>query len=167
MPYWQLYYHLVWSTKNRDPLLTPRVERVIYGFLQAKAIGLEATVFALGGTEDHVHLVASIPPKIAVARFVGQVKAVASTRYNKAHPDAPFFWQSEYGAFSFDPKRLPNYVDYVRGQKAHHAQGPVYAVLERTSDDAPGRVRDPGPVYALSDPTWQQEMEALSKLSDG
>jgi putative transposase len=122
VPYCQLFYHLVWSTKNRQPLLVPNVESEIHDFLRAKAMGLGATLFALNGIEDHVHLVGSIPPGIAVAKFVGQVKAVASTKFNKAHPHAsPFFWQEEYGAFSFDAKRLPNYIAYVDWQKEHHA----------------------------------------------
>ena len=57
MPYWQLFYHIVWSTKNREPLLTPEIEPIIYGYLRAKAIGLGAVVFALNGVLDHVHLV--------------------------------------------------------------------------------------------------------------
>src|SRR5512136_621128 len=100
MPYWQLFYHIVWSTKDRLPLLTPEVESVIYGFLRSKAIGLGATLFALNGTVDHVHMVTAIAPAIAVAKFIGQVKAVASTRFNKSGQSAtPFFWQEEYGAF--------------------------------------------------------------------
>jgi REP element-mobilizing transposase RayT len=163
MPYWQLFYHIVWATKGREPLLTPRAEPVIHGFLQTKAIGLGATVFALDGAHDHVHIVASIPPKLAVAKFIGQIKAVASTRYNKLHPEAAFFWQAEYGAFSFDAKRLPNYIAYVRRQKEHHAQNTLIPVLERTSDGAPAFVREPGVAYAVSDAAWWREMEGLSK----
>lgn len=101
MPYCQLFYHLVWSTKNRQPILTPDAEPIVHNFLRAKAIGLGATVFALNGIEDHVHLVVSIPPKIAVSKFVGQVKAVAATKFNKSTlGNHPLFWQNEYAAFS-------------------------------------------------------------------
>ena len=102
MSYTQLFYHLVWSTKNRRPLLTPKVEPVIHNYLRVKAIGLGATVFSLNGIEDHVHVVVSIPSKISVSKFIGQIKAVASTKFNKSHPNQPpFFWQNEYGAFTF------------------------------------------------------------------
>lgn len=47
MPYWQLFYHIVWATKNREPLLTAEVESAIYGYLFKKAIGLEANVMRL------------------------------------------------------------------------------------------------------------------------
>ena len=111
MSYWQLFYHFVWSTKNREPLLTPEVEPLVHGFLRAKAVGLGATVFALNGVADHVHLVAMVPPKLAIATFIGQVKGVASGMTNKAGlTPVPFFWQEEYGVFSFDQKRLPNFV---------------------------------------------------------
>ena len=149
MPYCQLFYHMVWATKNRLPLLTPKVEPIIHNFLRAKAIGLGATVFALNGIEDHVHLVASIPPKIAVAKFIGQIKAVASTKFNQAELERPpFFWQEEYGAFSFDAKRLPNYIAYVERQKEHHAQGTTIPVLERTTDGIPKIIQEATAIYA-------------------
>lgn len=132
MPYWQLFYHLIWTTKKRQPLLTPQIEPIIYNYMRNKTHSLEATLHALGGVEDHVHMVVSIPPKIAVAKFIGQVKGVAATRFNKEHTQHPaFFWQAEYGAFSFDKKRLPNYVAYVNNQKEHHAQKTTIPVLER------------------------------------
>ena len=162
MPYCQLFYHLVWSTKNRLPLLTAQVESVVHDFLRAKAIGLGATVFALNGTADHVHVVVSIPPKIAVAKFVGQVKAVASTKYNKSTPDGlPFFWQDEYGVFSFDAKRLPNYVAYISNQKEHHAQNTLIPVLERTTDDFPKLIGEASGVYAIESTIWRRELEEM------
>jgi REP element-mobilizing transposase RayT len=157
MSYWQLFYHIVWATKNREPILTPQVEAVIHGFLQNKALGLEATVHALDGYLDHVHMVVSIPPKIAVSKFVGQVKAVASVRYNQANPQAePFYWQEEFGVFSFDRKRLPNFVAYVQRQKYHHAQNNLIPVLER--DLVEEILHEPPSVYGVADAKWWCEM---------
>jgi REP element-mobilizing transposase RayT len=150
MPYWQLFYHIVWATKNREPLLIPQVEPVIHGYLHNKAIDLEATVYALNGYLDHVHIVASIPPKIAVSKFVGQIKAVASVKFNQSRPnDTPFYWQEEYGVFSFDRKRLPNFVAYVERQKEHHSQGTIIPVLERDLQDL--AVRDETGIYGGAD----------------
>ena len=162
MPYAQLFYHLVWSTKDRLPLLTPQVEPIIHNYLRAKAVGLGATVFALNGVEDHVHVVAAIPPKIAVAKFIGQIKAVASTKFNKSTTsNPPFFWQEEYGAFSFDAKRLPNYIAYVKRQKEHHHQGTIIPILERTSDDFPKIISEAGVVYDVEDVLWRRDLESL------
>jgi REP element-mobilizing transposase RayT len=163
MPYWQLFYHIVWSTKDRMPLLTPEVEPIIYGFLRGKAIGLGATLFALNGIADHVHIVAAIPPKIAAAKFIGQVKAVASTKFNKSGQGAaPFFWQEEYGIFSFDGKRLPNYIAYVERQKEHHAQSTTIPILERTDDTGVRLTHESNASYLLEEDEWRRELEAMS-----
>ena len=132
MPYCKLFYHMVWATKSREPLLTPEVEPLVHDFLRSKASGLGAVVYALNGIPDHVHLVVSLPPTIAVATFIGQVKAVASTKINKSHvTPQPFSWQDEYGAFSFEAQRLRHYVDYVSRQKEHHAERTLIPALER------------------------------------
>jgi REP element-mobilizing transposase RayT len=157
VPYVQLYYHLVWATKNRTPLLTTEVEPVIHGYIRSKAVGLGATVYALNGVADNVHLVAAIPPSTAVAKFVGQVKGVASTRFNKVGSNGgPFSWQAEYGAFSFDQKRLPNYVGYVVNQKEHHSDRHIIPALERTEDLQVAA--EPGESYAVEATDWWREM---------
>ena len=161
MPYWQLFYHIVWATKNREPLLTPDIEPAVHGFLRSKAVGLEAVVFALNGMADHVHMVVSIPPKLAVAKFIGQVKGVASTRFNKSgQGDHLLFWQEEYAVFSFDGKRLPNYIAYVERQKEHHAAMTTIPVLERMEGESVKLIREPSLSYVLED-AQQNELEAL------
>lgn len=134
MPYCQLYYHLVWSTRNREPWITRDVEPTIHGRLRAKAIGLGAELYALDGIEDHVHMVVSIPARLAVAEFIGQVKGATSTWINKNGLfDFRFKWQAEYGAFSIEKHRLHHYVSYVEKQKQHHAAGDLIAALEPPS----------------------------------
>jgi REP element-mobilizing transposase RayT len=161
MSYWQLFYHLVWSTKNRLPLLTPQVEPTVHNYLRAKAIGLEAIVFALNGTIDHVHMVVSIPPKLAVAKFVGQIKAVASVKINQISNAPEFYWQDEYGAFSFDAKRLPNYIAYVERQKEHHSNQNTIPVLERTDDVGVQLIKEGDNIYAVENMQWRKEMIEL------
>jgi putative transposase len=166
MPYWQLFYHIVWATKNREPLLTAESESTVYGFLRTKAIGLGATVFALNGLPDHVHLVAAIPPKIAVAKFIGQIKAVAATKFNKLSvSQTPLFWQDEYGVFSFDRKRLPNYVNYVERQKEHHAEARIIPILERLNDIGVQMVKEPLLMYEINLPGWRDEPEAYDRAN--
>jgi putative transposase len=162
MPFWQLFYHIVWATKNRAPLVTPDSEPAIYGLIQSKVTGLEGTVFALNGMPDHVHLVAAVPPKISVANFIGQVKGVASAKYNKLGlSETPLYWQEEYGVFTFDYKRLPNFVGYVQSQKQHHAEMNLIAILERMDDNPVRMIREPMSAYGLEDSEWRREMAAL------
>ena len=162
MPFLQLYYHIVWTTKHREPLLTSETEPLIYGFLKSKIIGLGGTLFALGGTTDHVHIVASVPAKLPLSTFVGQVKGVASARFNKSGSgDVPFYWQEEYGAFTFDRKRLPSFVAYVENQRHHHAEDTTIPVLERVTDDGLFLTREESVAYSVEDDAWREAMMQL------
>ena len=78
MSYSRLFYHMIWGTKNREPLIQIEFEISLYNVIAAKAKDLGAFVYAVGGIEDHVHLVASVPPRIALADFIGQVKGNSS-----------------------------------------------------------------------------------------
>ena len=161
MPYWQLFYHIVWATKHREPVLTSEVESSIHGYLLAKAVGLGATVFAVNGWEDHVHMVAAIPPKISLSKFIGQIKAVATAKFNQSgHPQAPIYWQEQYAVFSFDRKRLPNYVRYVERQKEHHANLTTIPILEQIDGEGGKMVRQIRAEYILGDSGWRDEMES-------
>jgi len=169
MPYWQLFYHLVWSTKNRQPLLTPLVEKHVYGHLTSKAVGLKGVVYIIGGTIDHVHAVVAIPPAISVSKFVGQIKGVASTKFNKSGvSDVRFEWQDEYGAFSFDAKRLPNYVAYVERQKEHHAAGTTIPILERMTSEnvGPRLVQENALLYVAEMDSWRAELMKLYPVAE-
>lgn len=167
MPYWQLLYHLVWATDHRAPLITPELEQHIYKLMRMKATELGGQVFALNGDKEHTHLVSTIPPKIAVATFVGQIKGVCSAAVNNQHLcEQPFYWQDDYGAFSFDGKRLNNYIAYVRKQKEHHAQGTTIPILERFSTED-YLIREDEPLYLVDNDDWRRELYALDRaLSD-
>jgi REP element-mobilizing transposase RayT len=131
MSYWKLYYHFIWGTKHRLPLIDPQIEAQLYRALAAKAQQMEGFVHAIGGMEDHVHLAVSIPPKIAPARFIGDVKGNSSHFINHViKPDLEFRWQDEYGVFSFGEKDLAAVVRYVQNQKQHHTDSTLLDALE-------------------------------------
>jgi len=134
MSYYKLYYHFVWSTKNRLPLIDPAIESELYRAIAAKGQDLDGYVHALGGMEDHVHLATSFPPKIAPAFFIGEVKGNSSHYVNHViKPDFEFYWQDEYGVLSFGEKNLPAVVRYIQNQKKHHAEGSLISAMERNS----------------------------------
>ncbi len=131
MPYWRLYYHITWGTKHRAPLITPQIEVRLHKAIAAKAIKMGAIVHAIGGIEDHVHLVASVPPKLSLSNFIGDVKGNSSHFVNHVLvPDFYFSWQSEYGVQSFGEKQLLFIVRYAQQQKEHHAQMSMIQQLE-------------------------------------
>lgn len=139
MPYWRLFYHFVWGTKNREPLIASQWERSLHNVMVAKAKSLGAFVYRVGGTDDHVHLVASVPPKTALSAFIGQVKGNSSHFVNhELNLDVPFAWQAEYGVVSFGGQKLDMVVKYVIGQRTHHATGATIRMLEYITADQGG-----------------------------
>lgn len=135
MPYWRLFYHFVWGTKQREPLIGQGFEQRLYGVIAAKVIQLEGVVHAVGGTNDHVHLVVSVPPSIALSTFIGQVKGNSSHFVNQEiRAGHRFAWQEGYGVVSFGERHLAWIVRYTHHQKRHHEQGSAIEYLERTLD---------------------------------
>ena len=135
MPYWKLYYHFIWGTKNRMPLIESDIEPDLYRAIAAKAKDLGGFVHAIGGTENHVHLAVSVPPKVAPAKFIGDVKGNSSHYVNHViKPDFEFYWQDEYGVLSFAKKNLPAIVRYIHNQKQHHADGTLISSMERMDE---------------------------------
>ena len=120
MPYWRLFYHIVWATKDRLPLIETAWESDLYGYIRGKATALECIPHAIGGVPDHVHIVISIPPKLSVATLIGQLKGASSHYVNENYADGSFAWQTEYGVLSFSEKSLLSIVAYVNKQKQHH-----------------------------------------------
>ncbi len=137
MALWRTYYHIVWTTKERLPLITPDIETALYGYLIGKANALETITHAVGGVEDHVYLICSIPPKLAVAKLVQNLKGSSSHYVNHEliGGSDSFRWQRGYGVFSLGQKQLETAVAYVRNQKAHHADGSLHAALETCTHD--------------------------------
>jgi putative transposase len=130
--FWRLFYHIVWATKEREPLITQELEAELYGYLRGKADSLGAIVHAIGGIDDHVHIVASVPPKLAIADFVRHLKGSSSHHINHL-PGASgnFGWQRRYGMVSLGQRQLERAIEYACNQKEHHRQGTTSPALER------------------------------------
>ena len=133
MPYWRLFYHIVWGTKNRLDLIDPAWEKDLYGYLWGKATALECVPHAIGGISDHIHIAISIPPKLALATLIGQLKGSSSHHINKTYSGGSFLWQTEYGVFTFSEKALPSIVKYINDQKQHHAEKTLNTAMENVT----------------------------------
>lgn len=131
-PFHALYLHLLWATWNRLPLLDSEAERVVYPALLAEARKAGGQVCAIGGVEDHVHVLLRTPTTICVADLVKKLKGVSSHLVND-RPDAPDFfrWQGGYGAFTVSRWDVRRVQGYVLRQREHHRTGRLSATLER------------------------------------
>ena len=135
MPYWRLFYHIVWGTKNRLELIDPVWEKDLYGYIWGKATALECIPHAINGMPDHMHVAISIPPKLAVATLIGQLKGASSHYINENYAGGSFLWQAEYGVFSFSEKSLSAILAYVDNQKKHHADNSLHSAMENLALD--------------------------------
>ncbi|MBT3313642.1 MAG: IS200/IS605 family transposase [Anaerolineae bacterium] len=134
MPFYKLFYHFVWATKRREPLIMPEFEAQLYSAIAAKVKEMNGIVHAIGGMEEHVHLATSVPPKLSLATFIGEVKGNSSHFVNHVIvPEYKLYWQDEYGVLSFAEKSLPSIVRYIKNQKKHHSDGSIRDNLERFS----------------------------------
>ena len=134
MPYSRLYYHFVWTTKERQPLITETNRDPILKAIAAKVVQLKGICHAINAVSDHVHLVASVPPSMALGIFIGQVKGNSShlaSRLSGEDTLQAFAWQSEYGVMTVSESHLTSVVRYVLNQQEHHGAGSLNARLEQ------------------------------------
>ena len=136
----KIWIHCVWATKNRLPLIQPEIEAQLYDYIIGKATSLQCMTYAIGGIEEHIHLVVSVPPKIAIADFVGKIKGSSSHHLNheSRESNTEFGWQRGYGSFTLGKKQLEHAVNYVLKQKEHHRAGTIIPALEWDDDEEHG-----------------------------
>lgn len=131
----QLVYHFTWSTKNRQPLITPAVEARLYPYIGYKCKELGYRLHAIGGTEDHLHVLLSLTPSQLVAEVARNLKGASSHYINKeSELDATLYWQDGYGVVTLRQSEIPRVVQYIQSQKEHHRQGKLSTWLERAQE---------------------------------
>ncbi|MCA9952826.1 MAG: IS200/IS605 family transposase [Anaerolineales bacterium] len=163
MPFWRTYYHLVWATKKRVPLITPKIEPRLFAYLVNKARELDVRVYAINGWDDHVHLVASIPPKHAVAYVVKRLKGASTFDLNQSNLlDVQFNWQRGYGVLTLGERQRETAEAYVRNQKEHHRQQQTNSWLERFDEFDEGPPDEGLPMDVV--PSVMRESQSLYQI---
>jgi len=113
--------HCVFSTKDRHKTMSPQLQERLWPYLGgiARKNGIKA--LEIGGVEDHVHLLLSLPATMGVAKAMQLLKGGSS---KWVHDNLPrlmaFAWQDGYGAFSIGKSQVEDTVDYIRSQTTHH-----------------------------------------------
>lgn len=127
-----VYLHLVWTTINREMLITPQIERIIHRCIVNQVNRLGCTTLAVNGMSDHIHLLVKFPTTVTIAQCVQKAKGVSSKLINENYsPQPPFRWQAGYGVYSvsrWDTEKIKN---YVINQKNHHQSMKLITYLEK------------------------------------
>jgi REP element-mobilizing transposase RayT len=139
MSYSELYVHLVWSTYARNHLIGPLFEADLWAAIGEKCRDAGGVPVQIGGMPDHVHVLLSYGPALAVSRLVWELKGASS--HHMAHriaPGRPFRWQEGYGAFSVRKADAGTVASYIRNQRAHHTARTIDPAWERSGDEEAG-----------------------------
>jgi putative transposase len=116
-----MYAHIIFSTKNRTPLIGPTWKTRLFDYIGGIAKNDGFPLLAAGGMPDHVHLLVSIGREHSIAEIVRLVKTNSSKWIHETFPDQrAFAWQSGYAAFSVSKSRLPSVTNYIDEQEEHH-----------------------------------------------
>jgi len=113
------YVHLIFSTKERRKLISSEWRPRLHAYLGGIVRGMDAVPLAVGGVDDHGHLLVSLRSKHRLDYFVRDLKADSSAFVHKEFTRL-FEWQKGYGGFSVCPKEINVVRRYIENQEAHH-----------------------------------------------
>lgn len=123
--YTNLIYHLVFSTKDRQPLITEAHQARLYDYIGGTIRGLGGIALAINGTADHVHVLAKLRPDKALSDVLRDLKANASGWLHDVFPELEdFAWQRGYGAFTVSQSSVEKVQEYIAHQQEHHQKRP-------------------------------------------
>jgi len=118
--YANLLTHIIFSTKNREPLITGAIRDDLLAYIGGIVRELRGTLRAAGARPDHVHLLCSLPPTVAISEALRVVKTNSSLWLHRDRGLRGFDWQTGYGAFSVSHSQMAVVVRYLFEQEKHH-----------------------------------------------
>lgn len=132
-----VFFHYVWTTKNRYPLITEENRSMLEQSVRATCNKHRVIVHALGFMPDHIHLAVSLPPVLSLFTFAQQVKGSSSHLINRIERSDSmsrniFEWQSEYGVLTFNDDSYSDVTEYVENQLHHHTVGSIRSIFKQT-----------------------------------
>ena len=117
----QLAYHIVFSTKNRQPLIRESLQEELYEYIGGIVRKIDGKQLQVGGMPDHIHIIMLLKPTHMLADVVKTIKAKSSKWINQqVATKSKFAWQTGYGAFTVSASQLPVAIKYVQNQAEHH-----------------------------------------------
>ena len=113
--------HLIFSTKNREPSLSPEIDAELYPYIASIFKAMKSPALIIDGASDHLHTLFSLSRVVTIADLVEGVKTESSKWIKtKGQEFRNFHWQNGYGAFSISQSEVATVKRYIRRQKEHH-----------------------------------------------
>ena len=119
--YTQVYVQIVFAVKHRQHLIHKSWKDELYKYICGIINGKAQRVYAIGGVEDHIHILVSLKPDMSISELVREIKACSSKWVNeKGFALGKFQQQGGFGAFSYQGDALENLIRYINNQEQHH-----------------------------------------------
>ena len=117
----QIYYQIVFSTKDRKPTISEDHCDELYKYIWGIIDNKKCKLYRINGVEDHIHIFSDLNASIALADYVKDIK-IASSLWMKECGKFPDFkgWQEGYGAFTYSNRDKNMIIEYIKNQKLHH-----------------------------------------------
>ena len=119
----QIYVHIVFAVKGKVCLIQNSWKHELYKYICGIVNGNKQKVYAINGVSDHIHILLSIKPDVAISELVRDIKACSSKWVNeKEFLREKFQWQIGFGAFSYSQSQLDTIIAYIDNQEKHHTK---------------------------------------------
>jgi len=121
--YSQLLYHIIFHTKRNEKTLLKEHRNSMYAYMASIINNQRSFTYEIGGTSNHIHIIARIHPSIAISNLVKDIK-LSTTKMIRTRRIYPKFdgWQQGYSIFSYSQKELDVLIHYVKNQERHHKE---------------------------------------------
>src|ERR1700733_10059474 len=107
--------HIIFSTKKRQPMILPEIMQELYSYMAGIVRTQESQTHAIGGIEDHIHLLVSLPKTLPLSKLIEEIKKGSSKWIKiKGNLYADFAWQNGYGAFSIGQSAYEDLRKYIQ-----------------------------------------------------
>jgi REP element-mobilizing transposase RayT len=117
--YTNLLTHLIFSTKEREPLIRSDMKAELHAYLGGLTKELKGKAYGINGIDDHVHMLVNLPPHVSVSDAMRFIKSNSSAWVHERWSRL-FNWQPGYGAFRVSKSNVPQVLNYIANQESHH-----------------------------------------------
>jgi REP element-mobilizing transposase RayT len=130
--YRQIFYQIVFSTKNREATISETHENDLYKYIWGIVNNQKCKLYRINSMPDHIHIFSDLHPSVSLSDYVKNIK-VASSIWMKESGKFPSFssWQGGYGAFTYSIREKDKIIEYVKNQKEHHKTEVFYDEYKR------------------------------------
>jgi REP element-mobilizing transposase RayT len=121
--YTQVYIHLVFSVKNRDPLISNNFRDNLHKYITGIIKKRDCKLLSINSMPDHIHILFSLTPEKSISNLVREIKVFSAKYINEnKFCKFKFNWQEGYGAFSYSGSQVEKVKSYIENQEIHHSK---------------------------------------------